>query len=309
MQIGSRDEALRPAHTYAVGAMVHDDRQTVTVFVPTARSERVLRDLRENGRIALGVALASHEAYQLKGTYVSSRPTDDAERARQEAYRAALFASALEAGYPEAIARPLTQGFAYTPAVRRSPFARRRSSCRLPVRAPGPSCPERSCAPWAILPDEIKPAMQGVIPCHVVTCSRDGTPNASAISQVYYVDPDHVALSHQFFNKTKRNIEENPRAAVWVISPETFETWDLELEFVRSDTSGPIFDVMEMQIEAIASMVGMKGHLQAAGRRHLPGDRRQESRRGADSAGGDPRASLTPHYDSGCRPSRSVRAP
>jgi hypothetical protein len=44
-----------------------------------------------------------------------------------------------------------------------------------------------------------------------------------------------------------------------VLSPETFEAWDLELEFVRSDISGPIFDVMEMQIEAIASMVGMKG--------------------------------------------------
>jgi hypothetical protein len=110
-----------------------------------------------------------------------------------------------------------------------------------------------------ILPDEIKAAMQGVIPSHVVTCSHDGTPNASAISQVYYVDADHVALSHQFFNKTKRNLEENPRAMAWVISPETFEAWDLELEFVRSETSGPIFDIMEMQIEAIASMVGMKG--------------------------------------------------
>ena len=117
MQIGTRDEALRPAHTFAAGAVVHDDRQTVTVFVPTVRSERVLRDLRENGRIALGVSLASHEAYQLKGTYVSSRPTNDAERARQEAYRAALLVSALEAGYPEAIARPMTQGFAYTPGV------------------------------------------------------------------------------------------------------------------------------------------------------------------------------------------------
>jgi hypothetical protein len=109
------------------------------------------------------------------------------------------------------------------------------------------------------LPDEIKAAMQGVIPSHVVTCSHDGTPNASALSQVYYVDADHVALSHQFFNKTKRNLEENPRAMAWVISPETFEAWDLELEFVRSETSGPIFDIMEMQIEAIASMVGMKG--------------------------------------------------
>jgi hypothetical protein len=117
IQIGSRDEALRPTHTMGVGAMVHDDRQTVTVFVPTARSERVLPDLKRNGRIAVGIALASHEAYQLKGTYVSSRPTDDADRDRQEARRAALLASALEAGYPESIARPLALGLVITPGV------------------------------------------------------------------------------------------------------------------------------------------------------------------------------------------------
>ena len=111
----------------------------------------------------------------------------------------------------------------------------------------------------AKLPDEIKAAMQGVIPSHVVTCSADGTPNASAISQVYYVDDHHVALSHQFFNKTKRNLLENPKAAVSLIHPESFDTWDLDLEFDRSETSGPIFEAMDMQIEAIASLVGMKG--------------------------------------------------
>ena len=110
-----------------------------------------------------------------------------------------------------------------------------------------------------ILPDEIKPAMQGVIPSHVVTCSGDGRPNASAISQVYYVDPDHVALSHQFFNKTVRNVQENPRALVWVISPETFDAWDLEVDFDHAETSGPVFEALDMQIEAIASIVGLKG--------------------------------------------------
>lgn len=109
------------------------------------------------------------------------------------------------------------------------------------------------------LPPEILPAMQGVIPSHVVTCAADGTPNASVISQVYYVDPDHVALSHQFFNKTRRNVEENPYAMVWLISPETFETWELELEYDHAETSGPVFDAMDMQIEAIASMTGMSG--------------------------------------------------
>jgi hypothetical protein len=110
-----------------------------------------------------------------------------------------------------------------------------------------------------ILPDEIKPAMQGVIPSHVVTCSLNGTPNVTTISQVYYVDADHVALSYQFFNKTIKNVRENPHAVVWVISPETFDTWDLEIEYDHSETSGPVFEAMDMQIEAIASMTGMKG--------------------------------------------------
>jgi len=110
-----------------------------------------------------------------------------------------------------------------------------------------------------MLPDEIKPAMEGVIPSHVVTCSRDGTPNVTTISQVYFVDPDHVALSYQFFNKTVKNIRENPYALASVISPETFEGWDLEIEYERSETSGPVFDAMDMRIEAIASITGMKG--------------------------------------------------
>jgi hypothetical protein len=110
-----------------------------------------------------------------------------------------------------------------------------------------------------ILPDEIKPAMQGVIPSHVVTCALDGTPNITVVSQVYYVDPDHVALSYQFFNKTIKNIRENPYAVAWVINPETWETWDLDIAYERSETSGPVFDAMDMQIEAIASMTGMKG--------------------------------------------------
>ena len=117
VQIGSRDEALRPKHTMAVGAVVHPDRQTVTVFVPAARSERVLRDLTRNGRIAVNAGLASHEAYQLKGTYISSRPTDDADRARQEVYRAALLQDGLEAGFPEDLARSFCLGYAYAPGV------------------------------------------------------------------------------------------------------------------------------------------------------------------------------------------------
>jgi hypothetical protein len=97
------------------------------------------------------------------------------------------------------------------------------------------------------------------IPAVMVTCSAAGVPNVTVISQVYHVDDGHVALSFQFFSKTIQNVRENPRAYVCVSDIEGLAHWELQLEFQRSETEGPVFDAMDMQIEAIASMTGMSG--------------------------------------------------
>jgi uncharacterized protein len=109
------------------------------------------------------------------------------------------------------------------------------------------------------LPQEIRAALDNGVPALMVTCSADGTPNVTVISQVYYVDETHVALSFQFFNKTIKNVRENPRAWAGVTDYIGQADWALDLEFERSETEGPIFDAMDMQIEAIASATGMAG--------------------------------------------------
>jgi len=109
-----------------------------------------------------------------------------------------------------------------------------------------------------MLPREIQPALQGVLPAQIATLSADGTPNLTFISQVFYVDDTHVAVSNQFFSKTFRNLAENPYATVQVVHPGTVRMYYLSLRFERSETEGPVFDAMEMQLEAIASMQGMQ---------------------------------------------------
>jgi uncharacterized protein len=116
-----------------------------------------------------------------------------------------------------------------------------------------------------MLPDEIIPAMQGALPAILVTCSMEGIPNTTLVSQVWYVDREHVALSFQFFNKTIRNIRENPNAVVRLYDPATFINWELEIYYLRTETEGPLFEEMEMQLEAIASMTGMSGVFQLKG--------------------------------------------
>lgn len=107
--------------------------------------------------------------------------------------------------------------------------------------------------------DTLTPCFQGLIPATLYTCAADGTPNAAYLSHVEYVDPTHVALSFQFFNKSRRNVAENPHALVRVVDPDTQQGWELRLRFARSETAGPLFDRMALRIEAIASYCGMKG--------------------------------------------------
>ena len=106
---------------------------------------------------------------------------------------------------------------------------------------------------------DIAACFEGMIPPVVATCAKNGTPNVVQISQVHLVDDEHVALSNQFFSTTVANLAENPVASVMVIDPESFITYRLTLEHVRSETSGAVFDQMDRRIEAIASLTGMAG--------------------------------------------------
>lgn len=100
---------------------------------------------------------------------------------------------------------------------------------------------------------------QGVIPSIIASADAHGLPNVTYASQVHLVDEKHVALSQQFFNKTRRNLAENPHACAEVYDPLTMQAYRLRLRFLRSETSGPLFDSMKLRIQAIASHTGMEG--------------------------------------------------
>lgn len=110
-----------------------------------------------------------------------------------------------------------------------------------------------------MLPPEIRAVLDNGIPLGLATCSRDGVPNVSVVSQAYYVDPAHIAVSFQFFNKTIRNVRENPAAQILLNDIVGARRWILDVDYDHSETEGPIFDRMNLQIEAIATSTGMSG--------------------------------------------------
>ncbi len=100
---------------------------------------------------------------------------------------------------------------------------------------------------------------QGVTPAIIATASHNGIPNVTYLSQIVRVDEKTVALSCQFFNKTKQNVLENPFASAQLLDPLTFDGYRLDLRYLRSESSGPVFDAMALRIEVIASHTGMTG--------------------------------------------------
>lgn len=105
--------------------------------------------------------------------------------------------------------------------------------------------------------DAIRDCLEGGIPSTVATCSTDGVPNVTYVSQAHYVDPTHIALSFQFFSKTHQNVLVNPNAEVAVYGPVSGIRHHMEVQFIRTESSGPLFESMKARLAGIASHVGM----------------------------------------------------
>jgi uncharacterized protein len=108
----------------------------------------------------------------------------------------------------------------------------------------------------SLITAEIQKALQGVVPSVIATASSEGIPNVTYISQAHFVDENHLAISWQFFNKTWKNILENPKFSVVVTAPENWAMWKINLQFEELLKEGELFDEMELALEAIASMQG-----------------------------------------------------
>lgn len=105
--------------------------------------------------------------------------------------------------------------------------------------------------------EEIGTCFEGIIPSPFCTCSASGIPNITYLSVVHRLDSNHVALSFQFFNKSRKNLLENPKAQVLLVEPATFRQFQLDLVYEATLTEGPIFERLRVGLDAVASQIGM----------------------------------------------------
>lgn len=104
---------------------------------------------------------------------------------------------------------------------------------------------------------DLAACFEGVIPSIVATAAADGMPNISYLSHVVMVDPDHIALSNQFFSKTAANIRANPRSALLLVDPRNGAQFRIDMVFVESRNTGEVFQQVKTHLHASSFQVGM----------------------------------------------------
>ncbi len=112
--VGTRDEALRPEASRAVGAAISPDRRRLQVFAPEATSSRTCENAAATLRVAVTFSRPfDHRSIQLKGPVVAVRPALPEERAIQERYLAAYVEQLYLVGLP----RGMTRKIRYWPSM------------------------------------------------------------------------------------------------------------------------------------------------------------------------------------------------
>ncbi|MBI4283059.1 MAG: pyridoxamine 5'-phosphate oxidase family protein [Chloroflexi bacterium] len=97
----SRDANLRPNITRVFGMTLHPNQSTITFYIPETGSEQIIKNLEDNGRVALTINTpGDNDSYQLKGRFVSWRRNNEQDDQCVDYYVSKLFEHAVKMGFP-----------------------------------------------------------------------------------------------------------------------------------------------------------------------------------------------------------------
>ncbi len=100
----SRDAQLQPCLTRGFGVKVHPNQTTVTYYIAELRSEQIIANFENNGRVALTIwNPLDFECYQLKGKFVSWRRSNERDDQFLDECQAQMYGKVRKLGIPEEV--------------------------------------------------------------------------------------------------------------------------------------------------------------------------------------------------------------
>lgn len=105
---------------------------------------------------------------------------------------------------------------------------------------------------------DVRRLLEGVVPPSLATASAEHVPHVTMLSHAEYVDEQHIALTFQFFNRSRANVMATGRAALCIEDPESGVSLVMQLRYERTETAGPVFERLRAKLAGIAAHTGME---------------------------------------------------
>lgn len=84
----------------------------------------------------------------------------------------------------------------------------------------------------------------------LATASADGEPNVVPIGVLYVIDPETLWIGNQFMKATEKNLKENPRACIYLWSPETKGCLKIKGDVTLLDSGAEYEDMKKRVMES-----------------------------------------------------------
>lgn len=105
---------------------------------------------------------------------------------------------------------------------------------------------------------DVRRMLEGIIPPTMCSVSAEGVPHVNFLSHAEYIDPEHIALTFQFLNRSRANVLSTGRIALAVDDPYTGASVVMQLQYEGTQTSGPVFERLRAKLAGIAAHTGME---------------------------------------------------
>ena len=78
------------------------------------------------------------------------------------------------------------------------------------------------------IPDEVRKAIDKTSPVCIATSGKNGIPNIVYITYLKIYDENTVVIADNKFNKTEKNLDENPFISFVVLDPDTRKSYQIK---------------------------------------------------------------------------------
>ena len=99
------------------------------------------------------------------------------------------------------------------------------------------------------LTSEIKEAFSTIKSFPIATASKSGEPNVTPHGFVMLVDDETIFIGDIFMKNTIKNVQENPRASIFIHGPETKGCYQIKGD-ITVKSSGPEFTKLNEMVKA-----------------------------------------------------------